>query len=414
MKKALKLTSVVFLLVVAIVVGLHYAGGSFKYRPEALQTDLSPAARELLQKALEDIPAGSPIDHHVHVVGLNTNESGTWVNPKMLSWAHPVERIKTITYLSGSNVTDLDKADKQYIDRLVALTRQTPGGGKWMLLGFDYRYDQDGRVDLDRSEFHTPNEYVVQLAERYPDVFIPAVSVHPHRADAVEKLDHWASLGVRYVKWLPNALGINASDERHDGYYQTLIKNNMVLLTHVGEEQAVEAKEDQALGNPLLFRHPLDLGVTVVMAHSASLGTNEDLDNPGVLVSNFELFLRLMDNPKYEGLLYGELSAMSQINRLPEPLKILLRRSDLHHRLINGSDYPLPAINVVIHTRALVKHGMLTANERVQLNEIYHYNPLLFDFVLKRTIRDPDTGNTFSPEIFTGAALGSPYSPSSR
>ena len=142
------------------------------------------------------------------------------------------------------------------------------------------------------------------------------------------------------------------------------------------------------------------MGVKVVMAHCASLGEDDDLDNPGHKVPSFDLFMRLMDNPKYEGLLYGEISAMTQFNRLPRPMLTLLKRTDLHHRLVNGSDYPLPAINIVIQTKSLVKYGMITAQEREYLNEIYSYNPLLFDYVLKRTIRHPETGIGFDKAVF--------------
>jgi mannonate dehydratase len=201
-------------------------------------------------------------------------------------------------------------------------------------------------------------------------------------------------------------MGIDASLERHDAYYRALIERDMVLLTHVGEEQAVESEADQKLGNPLLFRRPLDLGVSVVMAHVASLGTDADLDRFGETVPSFELFLRLMDEPRYEGRLYGEISAITQVNRLPAPLITLLSRSDLHHRLVNGSDYPLPAINVVIQTRALVKHGLIEPEEREWLNEVYDYNPLLFDYALKRTIRHPESGARFPASVFRGDALG--------
>ena len=53
-------------------------------------------------------------------------------------------------------------------------------------------------------------------------------------------------------------------------------KYRMILLSHTGEEQAVEAEENQRLGNPLLLRRPLELGIRVIMAHSASLGTCDD------------------------------------------------------------------------------------------------------------------------------------------
>jgi len=46
---------------------------------------------------------------------------------------------------------------------------------------------------------------------------------------------------------------------------------------------------------------------------------------------------------------------MTQFNRIGKPLTTILAREDLHERLINGSDYPLPAINFLIRTRSLVK-----------------------------------------------------------
>jgi predicted TIM-barrel fold metal-dependent hydrolase len=386
-------------------VGLRFAGGAFTHEPSEMAEGLGSEARRLLEAAFEDVSPKALVDHHVHVVGLGTNETGTWLHPKMLSWTDPVARVKALFYLSGAGVTDPERADEQYVARLLNLARSSRGG-RLLLLAFDYRYDEDGKPDLEHSEFYTPNAYVYDLARAAPDVFAPAISVHPHRRDAVAALHRWADRGIRFVKWLPNAMGIDASSARHDDYYRVMAERRMVLLAHVGEEQAVEAEEDQRLGNPLLFRRPLDAGVTVVMAHCASLGTNEDLDHPGVEVSNFELFLRLMDEPRYRGRLYGEISAMTQVNRLPGPLIELLERSNLHPRLVNGSDYPLPAINIVIQTHALVRHGLLTAAEREALNEIYDYNPLVFDYVVKRTIRSPESGIRFPASVFTGADLG--------
>jgi mannonate dehydratase len=108
----------------------------------------------------------------------------------------------------------------------------------------------------------------------------------------------------------------------------------------------------------------------------------------------------MMDDARYRGRLFGDISAMLQFNRMPEPLLALLERPDLHPRLVNGSDYPLPAINWLIRTRSMARAGFITAEERQALNEIYDFNPLLFDFVLKRTLRHPETGQKLSPSIF--------------
>jgi predicted TIM-barrel fold metal-dependent hydrolase len=210
------------------------------------------------------------------------------------------------------------------------------------------------------------------------------------------------------VKWLPNAMGIDPSDAACDPFYTKMKELGLVLLSHGGEEKAVEAKEDQRLGNPLLLRRALDHGVRTVVAHCASLGENEDLDDPGRgRVHNFRLFLRLVEDRRYEGLVFGDISAMTQYNRIGEPLTTVIGRADLHDRLVNGSDYPLPAINVLIRTKPLLRAGYIDAEERASLREIYRFNPLLFDFVLKRCLKLPGTDRRLPASVFqSNPALG--------
>jgi len=203
-------------------------------------------------------------------------------------------------------------------------------------------------------------------------------------------------------------MGIDPSDPQCDAFYQKLKERNLVLLSHGGEEKAVEAEEDQKLGNPLLLRRALDHGVRVIVAHCAGLGTNEDLDDPSrKQVDNFDLFMRLMDDKRYQGLVFGETSAMTQFNRAGRPLRTILEREDLHERLVNGSDYPLPAVNMLIRMAPLVRRGYITAEEGQSLKEIYNYNPLLFDFTLKRSLKHPETSRRLPASVFLeNPALG--------
>ena len=375
-------------------------GGAFKGQPEDLN-QISPEARELVEKAYADIDDGQTVDYHNHIVGLGTGGTGTYVNPSMQSLLEPVKYLQFSVYKDSSGITDIEKADAQYVDRFVRLIQGIPNRGKFHILAFDKSYSENGIPIEEKTEFYTPNLYVMDLAAKYPDIFIPTISVHPYRKDAVERLDYWARRGAKLIKWLPNTMAIDASSPILDSYYDAVKRNNMVIHTHVGTEDAVEAGDDQKYGNPLRFRRALDRGVAVIMAHVASLGRGIDLDDPEKReVSYFDLFLRLMDEKKYEGLLYGEISAITQANRLPLPLATIIERRDLHSRLVNGSDYPLPAVNIVIRTSDLVSAGFITARERLLLNEIYDINPLLFDFVLKRTLRHPQTGNQLPPGIF--------------
>jgi mannonate dehydratase len=80
-------------------------------------------------------------------------------------------------------------------------------------------------------------------------------------------------------------------------------------------------------------------------------------------------------------------------------LRTLLERTDLHARLVNGSDYPLPAIRMLISTARLEGEGFLTHAEKLALDEVYDYNPLLYDFALKRTVHGPK-GERFADGVF--------------
>lgn len=385
---------------------IHSIGGAFTRRPEELAQKLSAKASDVVKRAFDDIDPQRLIDHHVHVAGLGAG--GTFVNRKMRTWVHPFHRLKFKVYMSSAGANDENRADTQLVERLASLVSHIRNHGKHRLLAFDKHYRGDGSVNLEKTEFYVPNEYVFELAERYPDMFVPNISVNPYRPDAISELEKWARRGARIVKWLPNAMGIDPSDPKCDPFYQKMKEHDLILLSHGGEEKAVEAEEDQKLGNPLLLRRALDHGVKVVVAHCAGLGTNEDLDDKDrKQVDNFDLFLRLMDEKRYEGLVFGEISAMTQFNRVGKPLHTILAREDLHERLVNGSDYPLPAVNILIRTRPLVKLGFLSKSEGESLKEVYDYNPLLFDFVLKRTLKLPGTSKSLPPSIFmTNAALG--------
>ncbi len=379
---------------------IHQIGGAFTHNPEELSSKLSQSASDLIKKAFADTDPTKLVDHHVHIAGIGTGNTQAFVNQKMRSWRHPFHRLKFKVYMSAAGVDSEVNADAAFVQRLSSLVANINDHGKHRILGFDKNYRSDGTINLEKTEFYVPNEYVFQIAAQHPDFFLPNISVNPYRPDALDELARWANRGARIVKWLPNAMGINPADPLCDPFYKRMRELDLILLSHGGEEKAVEAEEDQKLGNPLLLRRALEHGVKVIVAHCAGLGQNEDLEAADKRVTdNFDLFMRLMDEPRYEGLVFGEISAMTQFNRA-EKLTTLLERDNLHHRLVNGSDYPLPAVNIVIRTKILAKQGYITTSERNLVNEIYHYNPLLFDFVLKRTIKLPGTSKRFPASMF--------------
>jgi predicted TIM-barrel fold metal-dependent hydrolase len=385
---------------------MERVGGAFQHHPAEMEEGLSLEARELLDRCLEGIDPARIVDYHVHLIGTEEGGHGCRVHPDMTSPLHPLHYFRYRAYLSASGVTEGPHADDDYVTRFLDLARFGLPGARFFLLPFDGTYALDGSIDEERTPFQVPNAYAAELVRAHPDTFLSAVSVHPYRTDAVQVLDRYGEAGVRLVKWLPNSMGMDPADPACDDFYASLVRHDMALIVHVGEEEAFATEMNHELANPLRLRRPLDAGVKVIAAHCASLGTALDLDDPArPMVPCFELFLRLMDEERYRGLLFGEISAVTQVNRYRECLETLLRRTDLHDRLVNGSDYPLPALNVAFQTSALVRAGFLTAAERENLNEVYDYNPLLFDLALKRTVRPAgDQGAGFPASIFLGAA----------
>jgi len=139
------------------------------------------------------------------------------------------------------------------------------------------------------------------------------------------------------------------------------------------------------------LRAALERGVRVIAAHCATLGESADLDaakDPfkAPMATNFDLFARLMAERRWEGQLFGDLSAVTQANRA-EFLPRLLRMEAWDGRLLNGSDYPLPGIIPIFSLNDLVAAGVLEERLVRPLRELRHVNALLFDFVLKRNLR---------------------------
>lgn len=358
-------------------------------RPAPPSGPLSEGALALIARAWQGLDPARVIDSHVHVVGLGAGGTGCTVGERMQSMANPAEYFKFSVYLNASGVTELARADAQYVERLTSLVEAQRPHGRLLLFAFDRAHDEQGRVLEADTEFFTPVEYVTSLAKARPDLFLPCASVHPARPDAVEALERAAELGCIAVKWLPNAMNIDPSSPRCDPFYEAMRRLGLTLISHAGEEKAVHSEERQRLGNPLLLRRALEHGVTTVVAHCASLGQNPDLDapEPRPWVDNFDLFVRLMREERWRGLLFGETSALTLVNRAGRPLETVLADEALQGRCLNGSDYPLPAINALMQTRAIVNLGLLTEEERGHLNEIDRHDPLLFDFVMKRTLR---------------------------
>ena len=353
----------------------------------------------LMQKIWQGIDASQVWDCHVHLVGTGDSARGieraVWVNPQMDSYWHPILKVQKHFYMNGS-CASTKNVDKSVVQKKLELVQQMPAGFKLMLFAFDWFHDENGHPVPDKSIFHIPDEYAYQVAQSEPQAFEWVCSIHPYRADAVSALESAVQKGARAVKWLPQGMGINPASPKCDAFYAACAKYNMPIICHTGRESAVQGgNQDDA--NPLKLRRALEAGVRVVLAHCASDGEDIDFENNNKKVKSFDLFLRLMDDPKYQHLLFGEISAITLFNHA-WTIEPLLKRTDLHSRFLNGSDYPLPGILPLISLKQLVAKNLLASEHVDFLKTVRIHNPILFDFALKRLIRFE--GRSFPASVF--------------
>lgn len=391
-------------LALASVAGLSYAG--YRHWPESGFTNqcLSGLPNSILrhplyQQVWQGIDVSQVWDCHVHIIG--TGDSGAadapWFSSRMDSYLHPLLYIQKRFYMNGGCV-DEDTIDQSAISRLASLCSELPAGFKVMLYAFEWWHDEHGRASPEHSIFHIPNSYAAKAAKTQSERFEWVASIHPYRADAVDALHQAKAEGAKAIKWLPQAMNIDPLSAKCSLFYQACADIGIPIISHSGRESALPGG-NQNLGNPLRLRPALDTGVKIALAHCASDGEDVDLDQGehGQILQSFDLFSRLMDTPAYEGQLYGEISALTLRNH-EWAIKPLLLRQDWHHRLLNGSDYPLPGIMPLIDAKSLHRQGLLDQESVSFLQSIKPYNALLFDFALKRLLHSGDI--YFTSKVF--------------
>lgn len=362
--------------------------------------------RALWREAWNGVRPDAVTDTHLHLLGHTATAPGrddAWIHPRTTRpWAlgdwlrrQAIERASGV---SGAG----ERLSERYLERLDELWQPFPAGARPLLLAFDAVVDPGGGENLDLTMFTTGDGYAARVAAARHWGWI--ASIHPDRRDAVERLHAAHAAGARAVKWLPSAQGIDPSATRHAGFYRTMASLGLPLLSHAGEEVAVPGARRHDWVNPLLLRAPLDHGVTVIVAHCASLGEAADLDAPSQpRVPAFDLFARLMDDPSLGQRVRGDLSAVTQVNRSPRVLQTLLQRQDWHHRLLWGSDYPLPAIDWLTSAPRLARHGLLDPALGEPLERLQRLSPLAFDFTLKRCLQFE--GQRLAASVFEARAL---------
>jgi len=274
--------------------------------------------------AVRENPVAKPVDMHVHIVGNGTGGTGCWLRVGALHRPLATLMLQQAGLPRGAMKGDLDRL---YVDRLLEMARGSSLGAV-VILAQELVHDEQGRAIKEAGSFYVPNDYVLKLAREHAE-FLPAVSIHPARPDALEELERCLRAGAVMMKCLPNCQNINCADRRFTGFWERMAEAKLPLLAHTGGEHTLPVVRRE-FADPRILRLPLECGVTVIAAHC---GTKSGLSDP----EYFEVFAEM--TRRYPNL-YGDTSAFNVPIRgrhVPECL-----REPLVGRMIHGSDFPVP------------------------------------------------------------------------
>lgn len=302
---------------------------------------------------------------HVHIVGNGSGGSGCWL--RVGGWHRPLAALmlRQIGLPASAMRGDLDNL---YVERLLSLVR-TSSLSAAIILAHDRVYHEDGSRMEGAGSFHVPNDYVLSLARRHPE-FLPAVSIHPARADALEELNRCIEAGAVMMKCLPNCHNIDCGDRRYTKFWERMAEAGLPLLAHTGGEHTVPVVRKE-FADPRILKLPLVCGVNVIAAHCA---TKSGLFDP-------EYFHIFAEMTRHHPNLYGDNSAFNVPIRGRHVRECF--RGPLVDRMLHGSDYPVPVHGHFPWLKGYVDWSTFRRWER-------HPNILERDYQLKRAMGFPE------------------------
>ena len=262
--------------------------------------------------------------------------------------------------------------DRHYVARLLEMVRGSSLAAI-VILAQELAHDEQGKPIPSHGRFYVPNDYVLELGREHPE-FLPAVSIHPARPDALDELERCLAGGAVMMKCLPNCQNINCNDRRFSRFWERMAEAGLPLLAHTGGEHTLPVIRAE-YADPRILALPLECGVNVIAAHC---GTKSGLFDP----EYFHIFAGM--TRRFPNL-YGDNSAFTVPIRGRHVSECL--REPLVERLIHGSDFPVPVYGQFPWLRGRVDWSTFRNWQRQS-------NVLERDYQLKRAMG-------FPPETFT-------------
>jgi predicted TIM-barrel fold metal-dependent hydrolase len=280
------------------------------------------------------------IDFHAHLFGLGDGGTGCFVSPKQK------RNVNFPFFLRLLRLKENGRFDEDYVQRIVGHLRSS-SVNRAVLLAQDCRYDDAGKPDTEGTSFYVPNDYVWKVAGRFPDLFIPCISVNPKRRDAISELEKWADKGVRVLKIHPPIQCVDPGESRFRPFYRKCSERGVIVMVHTGTEHSAEIC-DPYYAAPRRLVTALEEGCTVVAAHS---GMNAFFDKEDFFPELLPLVRRFPN-------LYCDTAVLGDRFRWRD-LPRLIGTSDVLERTIYGSDTPFPCNPLVFWNR--LRPGKLLA-----------------------------------------------------
>ena len=272
--------------------------------------------------------------------------------------------------------------DRIYLEAVLNQVRESSLDAA-LILAQEVPRDDDGVEMNGVGAFFVPNDYVLALGRKHPE-FVPAVSIHPSRPDALDELEKCLDAGARVMKCLPNCQNIDCNDARYTGFWTRMSEAGMLLLAHTGGEMSLPVVRPE-YADPRTLRLPLELGVTVIAAHCAGRSCLYNPDYTDVLIEMFRRYPNL----------HGDNSALCSPIRSRTIKKIF--RAGIADRIIHGSDFPIPVSGLGPALRGRVKW-------RDHLVARRESNVLERDYRLKKAMGFPESSFTLLDELIFRSA----------
>jgi predicted TIM-barrel fold metal-dependent hydrolase len=309
------------------------------------------------------------IDMHVHVVGNGSGGTGCWL--RIDAWHRPLAGLM-LRHIGLPASALRGELERLFIERLLRQVRESSLESA-VILAQDLVRDEQGKEMEGVGSFYVPNDYVLNLGRAHKE-FLPAVSIHPARRDAMEELERCLEGGAVMMKCLPNCQNINCNDRRFTKFWERMAEAKLPLLAHTGGEHTVPVVRPE-YADPRILALPLECGVNVIAAHC---GTKSGLRDP----EYFHIFKGL--TRRFENL-YGDTSAFNVPIRGRHVRECI--QEPLVRRMVHGSDYPVPVYGHWAWLRGYVDWKTFRKWES-------HDNVIERDYQLKKAMGFPE-------EVFT-------------